>query len=273
MKQSGFVEKDCARRRDRTDPVYDRHFVSFGIELAVLAAAGVVSGALNVVAGGGSFLILPILLFVGLPASLANGTNRVGVLSQNLAGIIGFHQHGAMDWAWSLKASIPAVIGAALGVWAALEVPDFAFRRILSIAMVVVTVWSLVNRQRPVTAGAVKPPSHWLVVLGFFVVGVYGGFIQAGVGFLSLAITTAAGMDLVRGNAVKLMTVMMLTIISLVVFAGAGQVDWPRGIALAVGNGAGAFIGVRMAVFKGHNWLQQVVTITVVIFAVALWFQ
>lgn len=247
--------------------------MNFWVELTLLAAAGVAAGALNVIAGGGSFLILPILLFVGLPASLANGTNRVGVLSQNAAGILGFHQHGAMDWTWSLKASIPAVIGAAIGVWAALMIPDFAFRRILSIAMVVITVWSLLNRQQPKGGDAVKPASHWLVVLGFFVVGLYGGFIQAGVGFLVLAITSYAGMDLVRGNAVKLLTVMMLTIISLIVFAGAGQVDWPRGLALAAGNWLGAAMGVRLAVLKGHKWLQQVVTVTVVLFAIALWFQ
>ncbi|HEX7281417.1 MAG TPA: sulfite exporter TauE/SafE family protein [Vicinamibacterales bacterium] len=247
--------------------------MEFWIELTLLALAGVVAGALNVVAGGGSFLILPALLFVGLPASLANGTNRVGVLAQNAAGILGFHQHGAMDWSWSLKVSIPAVLGACLGVWAALIVPDFAFRRILSIAMVVFTVWSLLNRQQPARRDDVKPASHWVVVLGFFIVGLYGGFIQAGVGFLVLAITTYAGMDLVRGNAVKLLSVMMLTLISLIVFAGAGQVDWPRGFALAVGNWIGAVAGVRMAVLKGHKWLQQVVTVTVVLFAIALWFQ
>ena len=246
--------------------------MSFGLELALLAAAGLVSGALNVVAGGGSFLILPILLFIGLPASLANGTNRVGVLAQNMSGIIGFHRHGAIDWRWALRASIPAMIGAGIGVWAALALPDFAFRRILSIAMVAVTLWSLLNRQTRKASAELKPPGHWLVVLGFFVVGLYGGLIQAGVGFLVLAITTAAGMDLVRGNAVKLLTVMMLTIISLAVFAGAGQVDWPRGLALGIGNWAGAAFGVRLAVLKGHQWLERVVTITVVIFAVALWF-
>ena len=80
-------------------------------------------------------------------------------------------------------------------------------------------------------------------------------------------------MDLVRGNAVKLLTVLMLTIISLIVFAAAGQVDWPRGLALAAGNWVGAIIGVRMAVLKGHDWLQQVVTVDCVLFAIALWFQ
>ncbi len=245
----------------------------FWLELAALALAGVVAGAINVIAGGGSFLILPLLLFFGLPASLANGTNRVGVLSQNLGGIIGFHRSGAVDWPWALKASVPALAGAALGVWAALAVPDFAFRRILSVAMVAVTLWSLFNHRRQAGAAtSLKPPTHWTVVLGFFVVGIYGGFIQAGVGFLVLAITSAAGMDLVRGNAVKLLSVMLLTILSLVVFAGAGQVDWPRGLALALGNWVGAVIGVRMAVLKGHAWLQQVVTVTVILFAVLLWF-
>jgi uncharacterized membrane protein YfcA len=110
--------------------LYDQR-VPYSLELVALAVAGVVAGALNVIAGGGSFLTLPLLLFFGLPASLANGTNRVGVLSQNLGGVIGFHRHGAIDWPWALKASIPAVAGAALGVWAALAVPDFAFRRIL----------------------------------------------------------------------------------------------------------------------------------------------
>ncbi len=101
----------------------------------------------------------------------------------------------------------------------------------------------------------------------------YGGFIQAGVGFLVLAITTSAGMDLVRGNAVKLLSVLLLTALSLVVFAAAAQVDWPRGIALAAGNLIGAEIGVRLAVLKGHTWLQKVVTATVILFAVLLWFQ
>jgi uncharacterized protein len=247
--------------------------VSVALELLLLAAAGVVSGAVNVVAAGGSFLILPILLFLGLPAALANGTNRVGVLAQNASGLLGFHRHGAMQWSWALKASIPAVGGACVGVWAALAVPDFAFRRILSIAMVAMTIWSLLNRQQPAARSTIRPVSHWVIMLGFFVVGLYGGFIQAGVGFLVLAITTFAGMDLVRGNAVKLLSVMLLTIPSLIVFAGAGQVDWPRGLALGAGNWIGAMIGVRMAVLRGHLWLQKVVTAAVILFAVALWFQ
>jgi len=232
----------------------------YPLELVVLALAGAVAGALNVIGGGGSFLILPLLLFAGLPAVLANGTNRVGVLAQNLGGLAGFHRHGKVDWKWSLAASVPALIGAALGVWLALQLPNVAFKRSLSIAMLALTLWSILKPANPVGRHDIKSPWHPGVMLGFFVVGVYGGFIQAGVGFVVLAVTSYAGLDLLRGNAAKLLIVMLITILSLAVFASSSQVDWPRGLALSVGTLAGSFYGVHLAVFKGQAWLQRVVT-------------
>jgi uncharacterized protein len=245
----------------------------YPVELVVLALAGAVAGALNVIGGGGSFLILPLLLFAGLPATLANGTNRVGVLTQNLGGLAGFHRHGKVDWKWSLAASVPALIGAALGVWLALQLPNVAFKRSLSIAMLALTLWSVLKPADTSGEREIKSPWHPGVMLGFFVVGVYGGFIQAGVGFVVLAVTSYAGLDLLRGNAAKLLTVMLITLLSLVVFASSSQVDWPRGLALSVGTLGGSFYGVHLAVFKGQAWLQRVVTATVVLGAVLLWFQ
>lgn len=245
----------------------------YPVELIVLALAGAVAGALNVIGGGGSFLILPLLLFAGLPAQLANGTNRVGVLAQNLGGLAGFHRHGKVDWRWSLAVSVPALVGAAIGVWLALELPNVAFKRSLSIAMLALTLWSILKPADTTGKRQVKSPWHPGVMLGFFVVGVYGGFIQAGVGFVVLAVTSYAGLDLLRGNAAKLLTVLLITILSLAVFASSSQVDWSRGLALSVGTLAGSFYGVHLAVFKGQAWLQRVVTATVIIFAVLLWFQ
>lgn len=109
------------------------------------------------------------------------------------------------------------------------------------------------------------------MVGGFFLTGLYGGFIQAGVGFLSLAMTTVAGLDLVRGNAVKVFTVLLMTLLSLLVFAGTGHVDWTAGLALAAGNMLGGAVGVRIAVAKGQKWLERVVTATIVVFAILLW--
>jgi uncharacterized membrane protein YfcA len=235
---------------------------------------GFVSGALNVLAAGGSFLTLPLLLFLGLPASIANGTNRVGVLAQNIGGVMGYHVHGLLDWRWAMLASLPALAGAAIGVWAALVVPDFAFRRILAVAMLAITLWTLWS-QRPGADDTGRPklgPHHPGMIAGFFAVGLYGGFLQAGVGFFVLAITTLAGMDLIRGNAVKVVAVMALTLLSLAVFAGTGHVDWRLGLALGAGNFLGSIVGVRLAVLQGHRWIERVVTVMIVVIAILLWF-
>jgi uncharacterized membrane protein YfcA len=243
------------------------------LPLTACVLIGLVSGFLNVLAAGGSFLTLPLLLFLGLPASIANGTNRVGVLAQNIGGVWGFHRHDVIEWRWALTVGAISDAGAAIGAWAAIGISDLAFRRVLSILMVVVTLVTLVLRRYSGIApgGAHRSPRHWTMITGFFIVGLYGGFIQAGVGFLILAMTSIAGMDLVRGNAVKVLTVMLLTLLSLAIFAGTGNVNWPLGLALGAGNLAGASVGVRLAVLRGHRWLEQIVFGAVIVFAVLLW--
>jgi uncharacterized membrane protein YfcA len=242
-------------------------------EYVACAAIGFIAGVINVIAAGGSFLTLPLLLFLGLPAAVANGTNRIGVIAQNVGALWGFHRARVLDWRWSLAVSVPSLAGAAIGVWAALRIPDVAFRRLLSLVMLGMTLATLLHRSRRPPKPGAEPtsPWHWSMVIGFFGVGLYGGFLQAGVGFLILAITTIAGLDLVRGNAVKGVTVMLLTLLSLAVFAGTGHVDWPAGLALGFGNLLGGIVGVRLALLQGHRWLEHVLTITVIVFAILLW--
>ncbi|MGE0361443.1 MAG: sulfite exporter TauE/SafE family protein [Vicinamibacterales bacterium] len=242
------------------------------LPLLGLFAVGVVSGTLNVVAGGGSFLTLPALLFLGLPAGDANGTNRIGVLAQNLAGVWGFHRSNVMDWRWAGAVSVPAMAGAAVGAWLALQLSDFAFKRLLSLTMLGMTLWTLVARPRGGDRPTVLSPWHPGMVVAFALIGLYAGFIQAGVGFAILAATSIAGMDLVRGNAVKLLSVLLVTLLSLAIFAAGGAVQWAPGLALGLGNAAGAMAGVRLAVSRGHAWIHQVVTAAVVLMAVLLWF-
>ena len=241
--------------------------------LALCVAIGFTSGAFNVFAAGGSFLTLPLLLFLGVPAPIANGTNRVGVLAQSVSTIWGFHRHQVMEWRWALSVSAISVAGAAIGAWGAVHVPEFAFRRTLSIAMLAITLWTLIRRgDQPRPAGPPRVgPFHWSMLLGFFIIGLYGGFLQAGIGFLVLAMTTMAGLDLVRGNAVKGLNVMLITIVSLAIFGSTGNIDWPLGLALGAGNFAGGLVGVRVAVLQGHRWIERVVAIAIVAFAILLW--
>ena len=242
-----------------------------GLSLLLLALAGFVASVLNMVAGGGSFLTLPLLIFTGLPGAEANATNRVGVVAQNVSGVLGFHRHGVMDWAFARRAFLPCVVGAAIGTWAALLVSDREFRRVLSIMMLAMTLFTLANpgRWRAAAEGRLRTA---LSFFGFLVAGLYGGFIQAGVGFLILALTSLLGLDLVRGNAVKVLLVLVQAAVSLAIFALSGKVAWGPGLALAVGSGLGSQVGVRLTVLRGHAWIQRVVTVTIVLFAVRLWF-
>lgn len=242
----------------------------------VLALAAAVAGALNVVAGGGSFLVLPVMIFLGLPATVANGTNRIGILAQNATAVWGFHQHRLIEGGWIAVAVVPALAGAALGTWAAIVIEDAAFRRALAFIMVAVSLWTLwdplAHRRPHERAGLQGRLGRIWSVLLFFAIGVYGGFVQAGIGFLLLAATTLQGLDLVRGNALKVLIVLVFTPLTLVLFALGGKVDWGMGLALAAGYGAGGLAGVRLTVRKGHAWLKRVVTVTVIVFAILLWF-
>jgi uncharacterized membrane protein YfcA len=239
---------------------------------AILFGAGYASGVINVMAGGGSFLTIPALIFLGLPPTMANATNRVGVLLQNVGGVYQFNRRGMLDWDVVRRAVPPALVGTVLGTWAATVVGDEATKRILAVLMVVMTLGPLVMHRSPGRADE----GGWRLrgtplALAFVLVGVYVGFLQAGVGFIILAVTSAAGFDLVRGNAVKLSVVFFLTAVSVAMFAWFGLIDWPRALALGLGNLLGGQLGVRLTLAAGHRWLRWIVTIAVLASAAKLW--
>jgi uncharacterized membrane protein YfcA len=243
----------------------------------LLFGAGLVAGVINVIAGGGSFLTLPILMFLGLPAGVANGTNRVGILLQNVAAVWSFERHKVLDWSSLWWAAAPATLGAVLGTWGALTISDHAFKRVLALLMLTLSVWTLWSSHSGkegsrTNLGGGSRRHYFLTGVAFFVVGAYGGFVQAGVGFFILAVTSAIGLNLVRGNAVKVLTVLCFTSMSLALFAWQGRVDWLMGLTLAAGTIVGGLVGARLTVIKGHRWVRTVVTVTIVLFALKLWF-
>jgi len=246
------------------------------ISYLLLFGAGLLAGALNVVAGGGSFLTLPILILMGLPPTMANRTNRIGILVQNISAVWGFRRHGLIDGRWLLQAALPATIGAIGGTLLALRIDEGAFKRILAFLMVAVTLWTLwdpLRRFRTAEERKPVPGGKFLLAAGFFAVGIYGGFVQAGIGFVLLAMATLAGYDLVRGNALKVFCVLAFTPISLGLFFWNGQVALLPGLALAAGMMIGATIGVRLTVLHGHRWVRGVVTAAIVLLAIKLWIE
>jgi len=238
-------------------------------EYALLAAAGFVTSILNVMAGGGSFLTLPLLIFLGLPAAEANGTNRLGVLAQAISAVWGFHRQRLLDWRFGLLTAVPAVVGSLVGAWVSLQVGELAFRRVLATLMLAMTFVTLADpRPHP----ARRRPPRWLLGVVFLALGFYGGFVQAGIGFLLLAVTTWAGLDLIRGNAVKVLIVALVTIVAGGFFAWTGKIHWDDGLALAAGSFVGGMVGVRVAVRRGERFVRVVVVTALVVFALRLWF-
>lgn len=243
-------------------------------QLPLLFAVGIVAGILNVLAGGGSLLTLPLLIFMGLPGAVANGTNRIAIFCQNIFAIQGFRKRGMMPKDLVLLCTPPALLGSWVGANLAISMDDQLFKRVLALIMIGVLVFTAVDpmkrfRQEDVALSVLRKA---LIVVSFFGVGVYGGFVQAGVGFIIITTLLIHGFDLVRINAIKVFVVFAYTFIALGVFIYFGQVDYSLGIALALGNSIGGMFGVKLAVDKGHDWIKKVVSITVFVFALKLLF-
>lgn len=245
------------------DPLLPTDLVITGV---VLFLAGLAAGTVNSIAGGGSLFTLPLLIFLGLPPTVANATNRIAVLSGGIGASETFRRSGLVPVSWLKLAAPPALIGAVLGTVAALMVPDLAFQRILSIVLVLAAGWLFWNPIRPPDEGRHFPPAgtaRWISRAVFFLVGVYGGFIQAGVGFIVLTITSANGLDLIRGNAVKAPLVFLFTLATVVLFTYSGMINWGMGLALAAGQILGATFGVRLQILKGQDWVRHVLTLII----------
>ncbi len=245
------------------------------LHLTIILLVGICAGFLNTLAGGGSLLTMPALIFMGLPSSVANGTNRVALLFQNATATANFKRKGYFDWRLVLMLAIPAVFGAALGSSLAVEIPDQVFNRMLAGVMIMVLMLILFKpkaKQREL----ISPMTYrkkLAATTAFFFVGLYGGIVQAGVGFIIIAsLTWITGYDLVKINSVKVFIVAIYIFFSLVVFAANGKVDLILGLTLAAGNSMGAWIGSNFAVKNGDRWIKIILTFAVVAMAIKLVF-
>ena len=235
--------------------------------------AGFACGFINTLAGSGSLITLPLLIFLGLPAPVANGTNRVAIVIQNIVGVTSFKQQKVLEIGLASKLAVPAVLGAIVGANIAVDMNAIVMERVigaLMLAMIPVIMWkpgAWLEKQ----AESTDRTNSWPVMLIFFLIGMYGGFVQAGVGiFLLIGLVYAGQFDLVKGNAIKVFVVLCFTIFALGVFLVNGYVDWKIGLTLAIGNGLGAMVASRLAVKRGEKFVKLVLLIAILIGATKL---
>ena len=242
------------------------------VTVILLLLGGIVAGFVNTVAGGGSVVTLPILIEVaGLPATVANGTNRVAILLQNIAGVRTFRKGGVLPARRVLPLIPPTIAGALAGAWSASQISPGAMKKVFAFVIVLVAVSVFVKPKKWLKdreEDVLKEPLRSLAFLG---IGFYGGFVQAGVGFLLLAgLVLGGGLDFVRGNAAKVLLVLIYTPVTLLVFLFAGQVEWLVGAVLGVGNMTGAHLAASLAIAKGAGWIRWVLVVSAVAAAVRM---
>ncbi len=241
----------------------------------LLVVVGFVVGFINTIAGGASLISLPVLIFLGLPPSVANGTNRVAIAIQTAIGVAGFKSKGVSTFPFNVYLGIAALFGSIIGAYIAVDIKGETFNRILAIIMIIVVLIivfkpkiNLEDLEERLTGKYL-----WIGMIAFFFFGIYGGFINAGIGFIILLfLHYVHRMNLVRANATKVAIVCIYTLAALAVFIYNDKIIWKVGLVLAIGNGAGAWVSSRVSVKKGDGFIKTFLVIMVIAMSIKLWF-
>jgi len=242
------------------------------LKILLLFLVGTIAGFINIMAGGGSSITLPILIFLGLDSALANGTNRIAIFIQSISAIISFKQEQFHQFKLSLKLSLLTLPGAIIGTIVAVKIRDELFQKILAIVIMGIVLTILFPRlNKNVKIEEDSSYNSWLLYPALFGIGFYGGFIQVGVGFIIMALLLhIMKLDLVRVNMHKVFIVFVYTVPSITIFMLTGNVKWSYGLMLAAGNATGAWWSAKLSVRKGEKVIRIVLLVAMLIMALKL---
>lgn len=240
------------------------------INILLLILAGLFAGFINTLAGSGSLITLPMLMFLGLSPHQANATNRVAIFIQNIVAVRNFRKQKILDYKSNLYLVLPALVGSLAGALFSINISEHALNYFIGALLFVMFFVILFKPDKWVKeqAGQIEgKPTYWQLVI-FFLIGFYGGFIQAGVGFFLLAgLVLGVGYNLIQANAVKVFIVLCYTAIALIVFIYAGQINYLYGFILSAGNATGAFIASKYAKQIGVKPIRYILLIAVMLAA------
>ncbi|MDZ7742286.1 MAG: sulfite exporter TauE/SafE family protein [Bacteroidota bacterium] len=237
----------------------------------VLIVSGVFVGFINTLAGGGSVISLSVLMFLGLPPTVANGTNRIAILMQTFTAVSSFRKQKVLESKKAVLLAIPAAAGSVLGAFIAVDINELVFERAFAIIMLLMLVFILFKPQKYLYGRkelTEKKISFWQLVI-FFLIGIYGGFIHVGIGYFLLAgIVLSAGFDLVKANAIKVTIAFFVTVVALLVFLFNHEMHLLYGVIMGAGTIVGALIASHLAVQKGVNFVRWVIVVLIIVFSV-----
>ena len=241
-------------------------------EILILLFCGLLSGAINTLAGGGSLITLPMMIFLGLPPTIANGTNRVQLIFQNIFAVYGFKTKGISNFKFSSYLSISALLGSIIGAYIAIDFNENDFKKLLSIIMILV-MFSILLKNKRETLEINKIKNKWLSILIFFFIGIYGGFIHAGVGFLMiLTLSKINYLKIAHSNSIKVFVALIFSTAAFLIFLYEGKVNWIYGINIGIGSAIGGFFASRWSYNKSDKKFRYFLSLIILIMAIRLWF-
>lgn len=244
------------------------------LELFLLIATGIATGFLNVMAGGGSMLSVPIMIFLGVPGTVANGTNRIAILPQNISAVLSFYRKGFSNFKLSLSLGICTIPGTLIGANLASRMPNDQFNILLALIMICVLIIMALPQAKTIETHEL--PSKQRLIAGhvlMVLIGFWGGFIHIGVGFLLMPVLNRVmQLDLITTNAHKVFIVLCYTSVALIVFASQLNLVWKYGIALGIGTWIGAWIAANVQVKRGIGSIKLTLNIVIIAFIIKLLF-
>jgi uncharacterized membrane protein YfcA len=241
----------------------------------ILIFVGILVGFINTLAGGGSSVLYPILIFMGMPIHTAIGTSRVGFVAQGVFSVAGFKSKGVFIFPFNFFVALSAMTGGLLGAWISLQVPSKNLTKILAFIMIMIAVLILIQSKIKNQTGNYRISGKWLWIsfVIYFFIGMYGGFIQAGMGFMIiLAGSLINRFNLTQANSIKALIVLILTIPTLTMFAIQNKVNWEAGFAIAIGTALGSWLTSRWSVSVNEKYIRIIIATIVILLAVKLWF-
>ena len=234
----------------------------------LLISSGLLVGFINTLAGGGTIISISLFMFLGLPATVANGTNRVAALLQTLTSTLSFQKQQVLDTRKGLLLGIPTAIGSILGAIIAVDINAKTFEKAIGVIMLVMLFFIIYKPEYWLKGRkelVVKKITPWQIIM-FFGIGLYGGFIHVGVGYFILAgLVLNAGYDLVKANALKVFIVLLYVPFTVAIFIWNKQVNYQYGLIHAIGNIIGAWLASKYAVSWGANFVRWVIVIVILI--------
>ena len=247
-------------------------------DYAIIIGAAVIAGAINSVAGGGTLISFPALLWIGRDPIVANATNCVALWPGSLAGAYGFRNELKPAPRWLMWLFVPSLAGAAAGAALLLKTPSSTFERIVPLLILIATLLlagqEMITRRLGVLARSHENPTRgWLVFVFVFqtIVGVYGGYFGAGMGILMLAALGLIGLaDIHQANGLKNLLSTGINGIAAIWFAIHGAVVWRDGLLMAAGAIAGGYLGTRVAHRFGRVFIRRTVVVIGLVMTVAL---